>query len=129
MRRVRNFQQQRMTSMIRNSGFLLLVLVVSACTRMPAEYRESSRAPAVVPADNNKLETIAFAVIGSPTIYTDRITGLSTEITVESEYFSANGRLCRRYTERQAAVASSQLRLACNSGAGWVEIPVETFAG
>lgn len=118
-----------MTPMIRILSILLIMFSISACTRMPAEYRDNYRVPVAMPTDNNKLDVVASAVIGSPTMYTDQITGLSTQITVISEYFSANGRICRRYTERQALIASSSSRLGCNGDNGWVEIPVDSFAG
>ena len=118
-----------MTSMIRNFSFLLVVCAASACTRMPTEYREDYRTPAAVITESNKLNVVATAVIGSPETYVDRATGLSTELIVESEYFSANGRICRRYTERQGPGASRSSRLACNGRDGWVEIPIAAFAG
>ena len=129
MRCIRNIQQQCMTPMIRCFSVLLIVLSISACTRMPVDYQQSYRSPVATATDNNKLDVVATAIIGSPTIYTDQITGLSTEITVKSEYFSANGRMCRRYTERQASIGSSNSRLGCNGDSGWVEIPVDSFAG
>lgn len=114
--------------MCRVLSLLLFMFTLSACTRMPAEYRQDYRAPAV-PTESGKLDFIATATIGSPVIYTDQVTGLSTEIVVESEYFSANGRLCRRFTEQQASSASRFPRLSCDGSNGWVEIPIASFAG
>ncbi len=118
-----------MTSMIRIFVALLTVLSVSACTTRPAEYRQDASVQASRSTDDNKLSVIASAVIGRPTTYVDQATGLSTEIIVESEYFSANGRICRRFIERGATSDSSQYGLSCNGGNGWVKIPVESFAG
>lgn len=130
MRRTRNLQQQCMKRIFGLSALILIVLAGTACTRMPAEYRQNGLSQSASPViDPHKLAVVAATAVGSAAIYRDYLTGLTSEITVESEYFSANGRICRRFTERQAASASSQRRLGCHSDSGWVEIPVASFAG
>lgn len=130
MWRTRNLQQQCMKRILCLSALLLIVLAGTACTRMPAEYRQNGLSQSALPAnDPQKLAVVAATAVGSAAIYRDYLTGLSSEITVESEYFSANGRICRRFTERQAATGASQRRLGCHGDGGWVEIPVASFAG
>lgn len=101
MWRARNIQQRRMM----NRKLLLLLSVVSllstGCTRMPEEYRVKNTMNAAPASDTRMLKAIANAAVGSTIAYTDQITGLTSEINIQSEYFSANGRICRRYTEGQ----------------------------
>lgn len=119
-----------MNGMLRVCTLVATFIVISACTRMPTEYREQTRSPiAASRAVVEKMLVVGSATIGIPTPYVDQDTGLSGEIVVESEYFSANGRLCRRYTEKQASFAAAYSRLGCLSDSGWVEIPVDAFAG
>jgi len=74
----------------------------------------------------DKAQAVATASIGVPQVYVDRLSGLTTELFVQSEYFSANGRLCRRYSERMndhdvAGVSCQDAKL------GWTEIPLSSF--
>lgn len=118
--------------MMSKSHLLVLsiaVLASTACTRMPEEYRTSQSASAVPAIATQMLDAVASAPVGTSIVYTDQTTGLASEITVESEYFSANGRICRRYTERPAAAVTAYPGLSCNAGNGWVKVPVADFAG
>lgn len=114
---------------------ILLVLIVvtlngSGCTRMPVDYHEHDRRlPVVGDLDRKKLELVATTAVGTSAVFRDYLTGISSEITVESEYFSANGRLCRKFTERQSVSKSSRNGLGCRTDSGWIDIPVDSFAG
>ena len=108
---------------------LALLILMAACTGIPKEYGDQNRLPtAVNSAVSEKMSVVGSAVIGRPTPYLDEETGLNGEIVVDSEYFSANGRLCRRYTERQSSFATPDSKLGCQSDQGWIEIKLDTFA-
>lgn len=121
-----------MNNFIAKAILISVVLLGTACTRMPAEYRQSTVAgESSLPVfDQRKMALLVSADIGVPTNYTDQLTGVSSELLVQAEYFSANGRVCRRYIERVLPSAQAHKGLACNDArAGWIDIPVSSFKG
>ena len=107
----------------------LSLLAVSACSTTPDQNRSSlfnqSTGVAAV-ANTARTQAVASAGIGIPQVYTDGRSGKSIELVVESEYFSANGRVCRRFSEfvdgRDVAGVSCQ-----DDTLGWIEIPLSSF--
>ncbi len=104
----------------------ILMLISVACTRMPADYGNSAVRPVSVTAGSTGvMELIAGARIGLPQTFVDPGTGLTSTVTVLSEYFSANGRSCRRYTQHMSNAANPVDRLSCkDQRSGWQDIPV-----
>jgi len=145
-----NFQQQSLMLKIHSicktiSVWLIAssVLTSAACTRMPVQPGQ----PALVNTDFAKMQTVAQTSVGATARYTDTASGAAVEILVLSEYFSAAGRKCRRFsevslfnpgngdlTDGQAVVRvgdiGTQERLACDDvKKGWIEIPVDSITG
>ncbi len=107
---------------------LVSLLVLTACTRMPIDRVADSRQP-VAAVSSAKADRVAAASLNIPMAFTDRATGQSSQITVTSEYISANGRPCRRFLERSGTSAVASKGLSCqDSIQGWQEIPLATFA-
>ena len=130
MRNSGNFQQQSLmlnagTTMQRLIVCLLVggVLSTTACTRMPVE--QHAEMPQRV--NNGKMRVVAQSVIGTASRYIHPDTAVAVEISVLSEYFSAGGRTCRRFTETGPNGVSSGL--ACQDKKnGWSEIPIQSIA-
>ncbi len=109
----------------------LLALLLSACTTTPEKYKSNTPvfaqpAGAAIAANNSKMQAVATANIGVPQQYIDRATGLTAQLVVESEYFSAAGRTCRRFQEN---VNGKRLAgVGCQSAKnGWTEVPLSTL--
>lgn len=159
MRDSGNLQQQPMMMKIGSGARQLMiylfagsVLATTACTRMPLE--QSLVKPAQV--STGKIQLVAQTLVGTTTRYVDPTSGATVEISVLSEYFSAGGRKCRRFSQSssttgqgngQDSVANSDLSnselltdipasvsttkgLACEDrSSGWIEIPLNAIAG
>ena len=98
---------------------------VTSNTKSRSELINQIGAAAVVTNDQ-KAQAVAAAGIGVPQVYTDPKLGRSVELLVQSEYFSANGRNCRRYT--QTVKGRSVAGVSCQDQArGWVDIPLSSF--
>ena len=162
MRHSGNLQQQplmgetlamvRLQRCVKHSRLLAVaaIALLTACTRMPVEHQ------AVVPerAQDNRLQVIAQTGIGASARYIEASTGVAVTVSVLSEYFSAAGRNCRKFSEsrsRQTVVADtansagtsvnvntdvntglapSKIGLVCRDAKqGWVEVPVHSIAG
>ena len=103
-------------------------LLISGCATTPesvsSEAQQSSRLSAQ--ANTRKMQSVADAEIGVPQQFVDGQSGATLRLVVESEYFSANGRTCRRFKER--VNGQDRLGVGClDHNAGWVEIPVASF--
>ena len=110
-------------------GLSLCVLVANACTTTPDINKSSvfNQGSASASVENTaRTQAVATAGIGVPEVYKDELSGKTVELVVESEYFSANGRLCRRFSEfvdgRDVAGVSCQ-----DDARGWTEIPLSSF--
>ena len=97
-----NLQQQPLMmnfgSSVRQLIICLLVgsvLTTTACTRLPVE--QSQIKP--VQVSTGKIQLVAQALVGTTTRYVDPASGATVEISVLSQYFSAGGRKCRRFSE------------------------------
>ena len=102
MRDSGNLQQQPMMMKIGSGARQLMiylfagsVLATTACTRMPLE--QSLVKPAQV--STGKIQLVAQTLVGTTTRYVDPTSGATVEISVLSEYFSAGGRKCRRFSQ------------------------------
>jgi len=121
-----------MMNSLKIAALPLWLIMVTACTVTPQQYksgvqsRVSQSATAADNIANSKAQTIATASIGVPQAYVDPKLGTSTELVVQSEYFSANGRTCRRYSEtvngRNVSGVSCQDKIL-----GWIDIPLSSF--
>ncbi len=107
---------------------LMLSMIIAAfgCTRMPANYSNTNTRPVLAETNNNELmQLVASARIGGVETFVDPVTGLASQITVLSEYFSANGRSCRRFSQHLSNASAPRKKLGCKDSAnGWREIPV-----
>ena len=110
-------------------GLSLCVLAANGCSITPDNnnlpvFDQSSIAASS--ANTARTQAVALASIGVPQIYSDELSGKTVEMVVESEYFSANGRVCRRFSEfvdgRDVAGVSCQ-----DESRGWTEIPLSSF--
>ena len=114
-------------NMNRKFGLALTLLSATACTTTPDNYQFGGEAAASSPAviaGTARLEAVANADVGIPFQYIDE--GVSRQLWVSSEYFSANGRWCRRFTE--IVNGRDVAGVACNDeGHGWVELPLAAF--
>ncbi len=115
-----------MISQVKLLCLISCTLIVAGCTTTPEKYKQKSvfSQPAVMSmkADNSKMQAVATAQLGVAQQFVDRATGMTTQLVVESEYFSANGRVCRRF--RQQVNGRDATGIGCNdSRNGWVEIP------
>ncbi len=110
----------------RFSMFLLLSVIVAGCTRMPADYGGQVAGPVLVQTDNSGvISLVANARVGASQTFVDPQTGLTSQVTVLSEYFSANGRSCRRFSQHMSNAAAPVKKLGCkDQRIGWQEIPV-----
>ena len=115
-----------MTTSLRLVLFFLVIMVGSGCTRMPADYGSATAQPVMSKAGSSELmQLVASAGIGTVQTYIDPLSGLTSQITVLDEYFSANGRSCRRFTQHLSNMASAEKKLGCKDPRnGWQEIPV-----
>ncbi len=109
----------------------LLVMTMSGCTATPERDKRMLKLlePSAVSADsssNAKVRAVANAAIGVPQVYIDPKLGDSVEFVVQSEYFSANGRTCRRYAEY--VDGKSVPGISCKDDvSGWVDISLSAF--
>ena len=110
----------------------LWLILVTACTVTPEQYKSGAQSgvghstAAVENIVNAKAQTVATASIGVPQAYVDPKLGTSTELLVQSEYFSANGRTCRRYSE--TVNGRSVSGVSCQDKTqGWIDIPLSSF--
>ena len=97
-----NLQQQPLMMNFGSSARQLMVclivgsvLVSSACTRLPVEQGQAKS----VQVSTGKIQLVGQTVVGTTTRYVDSASGTTVEISVLSEYFSAGGRKCRRFSE------------------------------
>jgi len=115
-------------NLLKMIGLSLCAIAVAACTTTPDKYKNKSSvfsSSIAMPLDNGKAQVVANAGVGVPQVYTDKATGRSVELVVQSEYFSANGRVCRRFTE--FVNGRDVAGLSCKSDRGWTEIPLSAF--
>ena len=108
------------------------ILIVAGCTPIPKEYRSNAALPVQHSAvaerdDNSLLDAIAGARIGATLTHVDPLSGLASTLVVTSEYFSANGRSCRRFTQHLSNAAKPGNKLACRAADGWQEIPIASI--
>lgn len=105
------------------------VFAANGCSTTPKKsdtsaFGQSSESAAA--ANTARTQAVAAAGIGVPRVYKDELSGKTIELVVQSEYFSANGRLCRRFSEfvdgRDVAGVSCQ-----DDARGWTEIPLSSF--
>lgn len=115
-------------------GFLITVVLValSGCSQVAVELGGASHRTAVSGAalqggDSTLLTLISDARIGATQTHVDPITGLASTVRVVSEYFSANGRSCRRFTQHFSNAAAPENKLACRARDGWQEVPVASI--
>ena len=159
MRDSGNLQQQPMMMKIGSGARQLMIylfagslLATTACTRMPLEQNLVKP----VQVSTGKIQLVAQTLVGTTTRYVDPASGAAVEISVLSEYFSAGGRKCRRFSQSSSTTgqgngqdtgANSELGtgelltdipgsvtttkgLACeDSSSGWIEIPLNAIAG
>lgn len=103
--------------------------LTGGCTSSPVnQLAANSSAVSALPleAQNSKLQAVATADIGVPVLYIDPDSGNSVELVVRSEYFSANGRNCRRFSE----VSGGERRnsVSCQDHRkGWIELPLASY--
>lgn len=114
--------------------FVIMLLASLACTPIPESYREATTQPitrvyAETESNHNRaiLELVATARIGASQLYANPRSGLTSTIRVNSEYFSANGRVCRRYSQHYSNAAEPQNKLACRAVNAWQEIPLASI--
>ena len=106
-------------------------LLISGCATTPEgisnKAQQSGRLSALSSqANSSKMQAVADAEIGVPQQFVDQQSGATLRLVVESEYFSANGRNCRRFKER--VNGQDRPGVGClDHDAGWVEIPVASF--
>lgn len=159
MRNSGNLQQQPLMAKIRSTVRQLLVCLlagsvftIAACTRMPVQNNDAK--PESV--STGKIQLVARTPVGATTRYIDPASGAAVEISVLSEYFSAGGRKCRRFSQGSgASLLASDLSTGANSevsnggvlvntsgseattsglacedrNSGWIEIPLHSIAG
>ena len=118
--------------MIRSMQLVACALLIVGCTTAPDKYRSAGSSsisqlmPATLAAQSSKMQAVATAEIGSPSRYVDPESGMTVELIVMSEYFSANGRNCRRFVEVSGAQERSGV--GCQDAReGWVELPLATY--
>jgi hypothetical protein len=87
------------------------------CT--PVETQAVTSTPA--PVTNPLLALIAQSRVGASATLVDPAGGAPSVISVQSEYNSAGGQLCRAFSQTTAG-RQTQL-LACEGGAGWYLVP------
>jgi hypothetical protein len=108
----------------------LLIPILAACTRMPVEYSSpvaAERASVFSTSDRALLSLIAESRVGAVSTHVDPASGLASTVRITSEYFSANGRSCRRFTQHLSNAARPEDRLACRTREGWQEIPIASI--
>ena len=107
-------------------GLAICVLVANGCSTSPVKSESVQQgADTALAVSNARTQAVAKAGIGVPQVYKDELSGKSVELVVESEYFSANGRLCRRFTEFVAG--RDVAGVGCQDEArGWIEIPLSS---
>lgn len=105
---------------------LVVTSVLGACTRMPVERNDVIYHSSAANTVSQLSGRLAQASLQVPHRYVDPVTGASSVLTVESEYFSANGRICRRYTERTENRLNSGLGCREKNG-NWIEVPVDVI--
>jgi len=117
------------------SKILMMVVVVAsvglaACTTTPERYKRnySGNSNATFAAANqlagsSKMHALGSAKLGESQSFSDPTTGGASQLIVQSEYFSANGRVCRRYVELNPT--GTRDGLGCRDDKqGWIEIPL-----
>lgn len=119
----------------RNIVALVTVTLLTACTATPEQYKRMPELPgqsvtslesSAARTGNAKALAVADAAIGLPQVFVDQQAGVSVELVVQSEYFSANGRTCRRYAE--FVEGQSTLGVIClDSTHGWIDVPLSSF--
>ncbi len=109
----------------------ICLMLASGCTTTPDKYKSMGELPAQTAvntrnAGDAKASAVAEASVGVPQVYVDPQLGTSVELVVQSEYFSANGRTCRRYamfTDGQSIPGVS-----CKDDLrGWIDLPLSSF--
>jgi len=100
------------------------VVIVNGCTRTPDAYRAGdSVATSAARESSAWLSLVGSVEIGVTERFVNRVTGEHTELTVTSEYFSANGRKCRRFVQIRAGDQSAVPGLGCQDSDGsWREV-------
>ncbi len=115
-----------MNSQVKLLCLVVCTVIIAGCTTTPEKYKKKTvfAQPAAMSmkADNSKMQAVATAGVGVAQQFVDRATGMTTQLVVEAEYFSANGRTCRRFKER--VNGRDVTGVGCNdSRSGWIEIP------
>lgn len=115
----------------------LCIMLTASCTVTPSRNQTGAQSGGPARGVGNstasdgkffvaKAQTVATASIGVPQVYVDQQLGTSTQLIVQSEYFSANGRTCRRYSE--IANGKSVSGVSCQDAVlGWIDIPLSSF--
>lgn len=106
----------------------LSIILMTACTVTPKQFKNVPElaGQSAVSSDDAKAQAVANAAIGVPQVYVDQKAGNSVELVVQAEYFSANGRTCRRYAE--FVDGQSVPGVSCRDvNLGWVDIPLSSF--
>jgi hypothetical protein len=96
---------------------MLLLGILSACVAGNQTVAVSQQ---IVPAD----PVLAFAAsgsVGQTEAVAQRSGGLPVDVTIDSQYNSAAGELCRTYTITSSGGPSQQV--ACTDGTNWRTIP------
>lgn len=129
-----DFRQRMIARTASISALVLMLFASSACTPIPPEYRQSIAQPAArvssqseTHGDGQLLALVGAARIGASQLHVDPESGLTSTIKVSSEYFSANGRSCRRFSQHSSNSATPEIKLACKSHSGWQEIPLASI--
>ena len=106
--------------------FLLFFVVVVGCTPMPVDYGGRVTSAVLLQAENRDvISLVANTRVGASETFVDPQTGLTSQVTVLSEYFSANGRSCRRFLQHMSNAAAPVKKLSCKDQRnGWQEITV-----
>jgi len=108
---------------------LLCIALTGGCATAPNNLiSQGSPTVAAVPtqAQSSILQAVASADIGVPTLYVEPDTGNTVELVVRSEYFSANGRNCRRFS--QLTGGEKRNGVSCqDSRQGWIELPLASY--
>jgi len=114
---------------------LVVLFSASACTTAPSDRgsfhnNDGEAANAVDEKTASRVRKVVDSPVGVPLFHTDQPGGQQLELLVGTEYFSANGRICRRYAESNTVTGATRNGLVCNDPLrGWIEIPLESFAG
>lgn len=110
----------------------LMLIALSGCTPIPAQYSQPASYPVNNSGEMNSSDSALLALVGDTRIgmtqtIADPVSGLTSTVSVTSEYFSANGRSCRRFSQHYSNAAMPVNKLACKAGSRWQEIPLASI--